>query len=150
MQYTIYSIRGVVSCLIEHLASPCALSATRPLPSYCKSRTALHARINYNIVLKLGHLIVLEFFVRICICKLQLGCCSTRMYKRLGTVFSWNLAKISRLCLIQQQFKGGVYRLTAACTASISRLYAHIMWAHMYNMCVHTYIAVNTLPCGEI
>ena len=49
VQYTIYSTRGVVSCLIKHSASPRALSATRPLLSCCKSRTALRERINYNI-----------------------------------------------------------------------------------------------------
>ena len=49
MQYTIYSTRGVVSCLIKHSASPRSLSATRPLLSCCKSCTALRARINYNL-----------------------------------------------------------------------------------------------------
>ena len=50
VQYTIYSTRGVVSCLIKHSASPRALSATRPLLSCCKSRTALRARINYYVL----------------------------------------------------------------------------------------------------
>ena len=49
VQYAIYSTRGVVSCLIKLSTSPRALSATRPLLSYCKSRTALRARINYNL-----------------------------------------------------------------------------------------------------
>ena len=49
MQYVVYSTRGVFSWLIKHSASPRALSATRPLLSCCKSRTALRARINYYL-----------------------------------------------------------------------------------------------------
>ena len=48
VQYAIYSTRGEFSCLKKHLASPRALSATRPLLSCCKSRTALRARITCN------------------------------------------------------------------------------------------------------
>ena len=52
MQYMIYCTRGVVSYPIKHLASPHALLATRTLLSCCKSRTALHTRINYNLIHK--------------------------------------------------------------------------------------------------
>ena len=39
--YVIYGTRAVVSCLIQHSASPRAVSATRPHPSCHKSRKAL-------------------------------------------------------------------------------------------------------------
>ncbi len=41
VHYVIYCTRSVVSMLIQHAASPRAVSASRPHPSYHKSRNVL-------------------------------------------------------------------------------------------------------------